>query len=704
MARRKSNPSKPDGSFGSRSRTAEGGNDDVRKPLDERPILKHFQTFLKDNEVKCREAWNTAEENQRFAAGGAGQWDKKAWDERTAQGRLAFTLDDCSLATRAISGREMTARFEPTFLARSSDDAQRVSVYREVVRYLRERASADNVESMAFRDLTIDDYSVVEWGQRYDGDDPHGRTVCEHNPIWEHVWDTRARATCLTDRDRDARGYYVSVDEFLMLFPREKERLQKHLGAKASWVSESVRSQYRHPWSAFAEKGQFVKREEAQVFLVSYHWRQREAAWMATVPAGLAMPEEHALHPVSPEEWAAIGQALQMELPVVDGTEMWAGVKPILQQAADMGLIDPALVHRARPRLIKMTEPEWAAFQEAYGQQFGRMPDALTPEDGVFRWGLHEAMIIGDSVVRERRLPYRHFPRIYMTGVPFSQLSGTKFQSVVDSMKDPQRFKNLVITMAASHLQKMQKMGAMYHANAFENPNDLENKLSEPFWLAQVRNGVAFDEALRVVDGAGFPAGLDRFLDLADQATWRPTGMNPNTLGNLQDPRRVSGTVFQALADAVMTVLSIEFNSLKTMRKIGAELKLDICREHLDRDDLIDIVGPEKASFIPDKSEWRYSFAFDAITEEVPTTKSEKEAGWKELAATDALNGWVTAGIAPPWIIPVMMPDGMMAEENRKKWLDWLEAKGLGPNSPAVPPPAPGQEQAGGDPAAVNGG
>lgn len=687
MARKQPARDNPAGTLSSASR-GEQGRDEFSKPLDERPIIKHFQSFLRDNEGKCRTAWDSAEENQRFAAGGEGQWEASAWSARNASGRLAFTLDDCTLATRAISGRELTARFEPSFQGRSGDDGSRVAVYREAVRYLRQKAGADNVESHAFRDLSIDNYSVVEWGQRWDGADPHGRTVVEHNPIWEHVWDTRARETCLVDRARDARGYFTSVDDFLMLFPGERDKIQEYLSAKKVWVSQATQTKYRHPWSGYVQAGQFVKRDELEIFLVNYQWKQREGAYIATVPPGFTP------HPVGAAAWAPVLQALGVTAGQVADPELWPQIQPLVEQLAAAGQIDPRVAQLARPRMMKMHEQEFAAFAEAFAKATGRKPDAMTPEDGVFQWGIHEAQIVGDKVVKERRLPYRSFPRIYLTSVPISQLSGTKFSSVVDNMKDPQRFKNLVVTMAASHLQRMQKMGLLYHANAFDDPQALESELAKPFWKLAVKNGIPFSEAMEMVDGAGFPQGLDRFLDLADQATWRPTGMNPNTLGSLQDPRRVSPNVFQALADAVMTVLSIEFNSLQTMRRLSGDLLLDFQKEYYDPDWMADVVGPDKRQFIPGPEEWSYSFEYDAICAEVPVSKSEKEAAWDSLGPTGSVEKWVTAGVAPAWLIPELMPDTWLPEEKRKAWLAWLDQKGMGPNSPAQPPAPEG----GGDP------
>lgn len=674
--------------------------DDPLLPLDERKVIAHYKAFIKENGGHCQNEWQRAEENQLFAAGGSNQWDPKAFKTREETGRPAFTIDDTRLATRAISGKELTARFEPTFVSQSPDDEPRIAVCREVVKSLRRRAMAENIESHAFYDLSIDNQAVVEITQLHDCDDPHGRTVFEHHPIWEYVWDKSSREVCFLDRKADARGYYTTIDEFLMLYPDQREKLQQRLRAKKAWVSEATRVQYKHPWSHIIAEGQYVKREEREIFVVNYQWKEREPAYLATVPAGFDP------HPLDMAGWQALVAPLGQEIPPATTPELWAQIKPLLDQLAAQGMVDSRQVLMARPRMMKMNEKEWTAFSEAYAQATGQLPDVLRPEDGQFRWGRREAIIVGDDLVRKRDLPFRWFPRIYYTGVPTSIFAGTTLHSVVDSMKDPQKFKNQVITWLSSHIARGSKMGVMYHANALEEPGDIQTKLAQPFWAMAVKQGVPFAEAFDVVDGAPFPSGAEKFLELADQAVWRPTGMNPNTLGNLLDPRRVTSGVFDALKDAVLTILSWEFNSFTTGKRLSADLLLDFVREYYDEDDVLDMVGPEKASMVPPRSEWKHSWKYDAVTVEVPVTKNEKSQWWETVGPTASLEKWITAGLAPAWLLPVSIPEEVLSEEFKKKWLDWLEQKGMGPNSPAVPPmpPAPegggeGQPAAGGEPA-----
>lgn len=669
-----------------------------RKPVDERPVLKHFSSRIKSAASHCRKVWDEAEENQKFSGGGSHQWNGKDYDTRIRSGRPAFSFNDAALATRAMSGREMTARFEPTYLARSAEDGQWCEILRDATKKIRQRADAQNSESHAFMDLARDNVSVVEWEQVFDGTEVRGRTVCEHRPIWEYMWDPRAMKAGLTDREWDARGYHVSIDEFLMMFPGERDAARERLNThRDGWVERDTEVAYRHPWQQLAEKGQYIRRDNQTIFLANYIWREREGAYTADVPIGIGP------HPIGPEEWARISQALGLPpAPLLIPDEEREQYRQLFLQAVTQGAITIQEAEMLRPYLKKMRLEEFEPFMEEYGQAFGEDPAYAGPQDNNYLWVWKRAVMYGERVIREHVLPFHNLaktgcgsPRIFMAAVPITSPEGVKFQSVIEMMKDPQKFKNFIISLATSHLMRSTKSGMISKKGTFSDPSAVETELAKPFWHIEVNSAVqSISDSIMMVDGTGFPAGLDRFLDMADQASWRPTGMNPNTLGNLQDPRRVSGTVFDALSDAVMTVLSWEFNAFSGLRRASGALLLDFIREYYEPDDLRDIVGPTRGMNVPEKARWAEMLDRDVMVEEVPVTKSEKERAWEMSSRQGSIDKWVESGFAPPWLIPKMYPDTWISEEDRQKWLQWLDTKGMGLNSITQPPPA----EAGADP------
>lgn len=665
------------------------GRDESALETAQRQVLPLFKERMKENQPFCREQWDLWEENQKFTGGGKAQWDKKSYERREKSGRPTFTFNDCGLAARAVSGWEITARFEPSFESRDRSDGPWTEALRDVVRFIRQNALAGTVESDAFRDLAIGNYSVLEWTRRFDGEEPRGRTCVETNPLWEYLWDARAREMCLKDRAWDARGYFVDVDEFVMSFPLHSDKIQGLIAREnKAWWTKEAETKYRHPWSGMAMEGRFIQPNKKLIFLVDYEWREVEPAWTATVPPGVDP------HPVGPDAWRQAAEALgfdpvQMSMQLVGegGEQMGQQVQMALRQAAAQGLVPPGLAELAAPRLIKMDKDAWETYAEKAATVMGAPPDAFGPEDGNRRWVRKSAAIAGDDILRVKKLPFRHFPRIFLTGAPIKLMDGTRMQSVVEGMKDPQKFKNFVTTIMASILQRSGKQGAIYAPNTFEDEGDMESRLAEPGYLLRTRPGVDPAAALHWDEGPGFPSGTEKYLELADSAAWRGTGLNPNLLGNLQDPRRVSGVVWNQQVEAVTKVLAWEFDSLRTSRMIEGELILDHVAEYMEPEDVRDILGPDRAHLVPPKSEWKHRLKYDAVVAEVPVSKSEQEASWEYWSRQGTLEKWVQQGIVPPWFALEMVPDTWVSKEIKKKIFDWQDARGMGPNS-APPPPA----------------
>jgi hypothetical protein len=669
-----------------------GSSDDSSKPTADRSILKHFRQRMEESKDFCAECWRKWEENQAFAGGD--QMAEKERKRREKTKRPTFILNDCGLAARAVSGWEITARFEPTFMSRDPTDAAWTEALRDVVRDMRAMSRAEDVESDAFRDLAIGSYAVVEWSQRFDGDEPRGRTVCETNPLWEYLWDPKAHEVCLRDRAWDARGWEVDVDEFVMMFPDREQEIKDRLrsdrqGAWSDAMEKSV--DYKHPFYGYADKGAFLRPKKGLIFLVDYHWREVAPAWTARVPPGVAP------HPVGPEAWKKICDlggidplqfAIALAGPEAD-LIVEQSLKPLLAQAVAQG-VDPVIAALAKPTYIKMDRETWEDFAERAAQVMGQEPESVGPDDGNRRWVRKSATIAGEDVLRVKTLPYRHFPRIFLTGVPVKLHDGTRMQSVVESMKSPQKFKNFITTLAATLLQKGKKMGMIIRPNSLEDEADVEERFAEPFAIFRAKPGVDPASIFHELDGPDFPAGLAQFMELANNAPWHTTGLNPNILAQLPDPRRVSGVVWNQQVEVVTKVLAWEFNALRTLRLISGELLADFAATYMEPEDIERILGPTRAHLVPPKSEWKSRLRYDAVVAEIPSAKTAQEEAWDYLTR-QGVDRLVSLGILPSWVVVEMMPDAWLSPETRKKIFAWMDAQGTGPNSP--PPPPQGGEQ-----------
>ena len=279
------------------------------------------------------------------------------------------------------------------------------------------------------------------------------------------------------------------------------------------------------------------------------------------------------------------------------------------------------------------TREEW----KALGQQTDGI-EYVGPEDGAFRWVWREAWMVGDVILRQRKLPYGMSTRLGLSGVPVTTRSNFKMMGVVDWMKDPQRFSNIVYSMAVSHLSRARKGGMMFEAGMFENEAEVENQLSKQFPILRVKRNKLSDGRKRwqELDHNEFPHGLVDWMQIAEQATFGPTGLNKSTsFGMVDDPRRVSGSALGQLQNAGNVVMSHYPNALRIYRKQSGTLRMKMYAEHADPEHFAAVVGPGHAQFIPPQEEWVNAFNQDVIVDEVPTEQSERTQFWEWMTRTD---------------------------------------------------------------------
>ena len=256
-----------------------------------------------------------------------------------------------------------------------------------------------------------------------------------------------------------------------------------------------------------------------------------------------------------------------------------------------------------------------------------------------------------------------------MTGYPFKQEEEVDFFGLVDVMKDPARFKNLVVSMSISILQHMPKGPFFWEAGAFVDSKEAQSQFNGPSPWIQLNPG-GYDK-IHSEPPPAYPNFLDGYMRLADEAMFRPTGLNQTALGQIPDPRRVSGTVVQSVQESVSAVMSYLFDSLRLHRRMTALHFLEMMQNHYDEQDVARVVGDERAQYIPPKDTWDDLNEFDVIVEEEPVTRSEKEKNWQFFTNTDVGMNMLNAGLMPPEILVEVAPN--LSESARRRWLAHLQ-------------------------------
>lgn len=589
------------------------------EPTEEVETLKHFEKRISGATDFCTQAWEKGLYNQRFVAGGEHQWDSEDYRVRKENKKPVFSLDDIALAVNNFAGKEITTRFMPTAMPRSQEDGPWSNICREIMRAIRDKSFAEQAESDKFRDLGIEGYAWTEWAPNYLEDPLTGRLQPDGIDLCDQLWDPTAKKLCLIDREWDARGKWISIDEYLGLFPDKREHALAQLNTPHDgFVNDAERNITRWPW-LYRAGGKYVDAQRREVFVADYQYRIKEPAYLTLVP-----PSEQDLQ-VNPN---------------------------------------------ARPRKVLYTEDEWLEIVDRMKFEGQEVPEYLGPADGVYRWKAMRAFIAGKEVLKDGPMPNGRFNRICMTGVPFKQMGVTTFKGFVDYMTEAQRFQNEVISLSMAYLNRGPKGPLMYSPGAFLDEENALRKLGMPLPAIAMKPG--FKDKVDWGPDLPFPQALDKFMELAERAVWRGIGSSPAAMGQVDDPRRLSGTAYNQVISQGQQSLSIFFDSLRLYRRLSGDLILSWVPILYDEGTLAELVGPKLAPSIPPRSEWNKMLARDVIVEEVLNTKSEQEAAWDYGSRQGTWEKLLMAQLMPPEIFVKMIPSAWLPEPDKELWINYL--------------------------------
>lgn len=593
-------------------------------------VAEHYRDRISAAAPWFKDLYERAESNYRFVAGGKGQWNQADWKNRRAKKQPALSMNDTALAINAVSGREVTQRFQTTFSGRNvgeEDDQRYAEVFREVDRWTLERARAAEMESDAFRDLLVVGFKMLGWRIDY-MDDWRGQLRLESYDPWQCIWDPMACEPNRVDREWDAVGRYVSLDSLLAMFPEHAERINKERGNKAVWLPDASESTGgRWPW-VYQERNQYFDKARRAIFLSHYQWRERAPAYL--------------IHPVIEGSEGSSIDTDDMERVTKEQFDEY------MQEVRDLQLND--------------------AFDG------GEVP-YIGPEHNFFRWSYREAFFVGHDPLEVRDIPYDRFTRNIMTGIPLKSEDRTDVQSLCDLMKDGQRFKNAILSYAVSHFSKGRKGGTIYTKDTFGRDAEiaLETVASDPDPWIPAQPGSDLKSNVMQLNTNEFPAGAAQLIELAEAATWKATGLNPAALGQMADLRRVSGKVFTSVSEAGDVVLSTFFQSLRRYRQDSGALRLAMYNEHFDEERVGRIVGPTKAQALPPAEMWDEMLHFDVIVDESESSRSEQMQLFDLMTRTGMLENLISSGQLPMQIFINMIPSNAITETDRQVWLQRVQ-------------------------------
>ena len=124
-------------------------------------LLYEFKDRLKEG--KDNHGTFRTDSLRAFRLYGNDHWDQKDKDHLEGQQRPAVTFNKTTPIINAVSGSEITNRFETRFFPRTADDEMFAEIVTETLRYIRQRADVEHEESGAFRDAVICGMGATEF-------------------------------------------------------------------------------------------------------------------------------------------------------------------------------------------------------------------------------------------------------------------------------------------------------------------------------------------------------------------------------------------------------------------------------------------------------------------------------------------------------------------------------------------------------------
>lgn len=611
------------------------------KPDEREVFLSVYRSRLSAGADNCEPLHRRAEDNHKYVAG-PGQWDAEDRDRQQRRERPALEMNKIISVINAISGQEIVERFRPKVFPRRKEAAAWAQINDEMLRWQRDESESEHEETLAFREMAITGYGVVhKYFNELEGDG-EGRVMDEQIPVWEMIWDPAARKSNLVDRRWHMRGKYIPMDEFLSEWgdseEKEASELVKRLtydngmlGGRSSVEATDAdsRSPRRWSWGSIAQHIRAHNPLDDEVFVVEYEWRERVFAWKAAMPRQLeGLPQLMAQLMADVQAGA---------IPPEQAQQMAAGMR-------DQILADTALV-------IYDTYAEFNAarklYEEIVGEKF--VDFAKTP-----KWKYQYAFLAWDVPLErgERFAPTWTYE--FLTGFPYPDREKTTFYSCVDIMAGPQDWRNRFFSLALTMLATSPKGTLFLERSSVRSPDILADQFAKPGGMVFVDDGFFSQKRYEFLQPPRFPEFIQSFIDYAERGITDAIGMNPISLGQGQDLRRISGNVVQSVKQASITILALLFDSLRRFRKRSGRLSLTFLMHFYDEDTYAQVIDGEQVAFLPSKELWD-GLPLDIKVDEEQSSVSEMMETWDFLTRTGSLDSWLANGwVDFDWVLDIM--------------------------------------------------
>jgi hypothetical protein len=566
---------------------------------------------------------------------GGDQWAEMDVQKLIDEDRSPIVVNLLRKTIDAVSGQEITNRFEPKLLPRTPDDQGLADKLSETIRFLRQAGQAPYQETIFFRDACIAGIGAVEYIHDFTLG-MNGRTRVEWVPVQELLWDPTARGPNLIDRKWDLRGTWMSEDEWKSMFP----------DSDVNWediVQQTVESETYPMWP----HPEVTEPHDAS----RAHLYEQDARFYNPRSKEILVYDEQCFEPYYNY--------------IVLNTD---------------------------------TGEEREMSGEEYRELHKTLLDAgklMYPSTRVQRRTFFRTFWVGETELEHIEMPHECFTREYITGFREVSHETVKCFGLVKAGRNAQDVTNKAISQLIYTVSTNPKGAILAKKRVFDDFDEAMGSWARPNSIIEISEDAELGVDYEIVHGQ-YPDSFERIYDIATQMVPTVTGVPPYFSGDIQDLRRTAGSAVSQVQAATDRVLSVLFDSLGLYRERSGRIYLEYMKAYMPNDEIIRITDEEgQLAAVPFDRSWVEDWEYDVVLSEAPRSANAQREFWASLMQTDAFSQLVEQGLLTPDIVAEIMPDipdhireKMKANAARMQQAAQMEAGGEMPQQlPAGPMP-----------------
>jgi hypothetical protein len=569
---------------------------------------KDFQDRMRDI-VDYMSYWDPeAFDDFRFAA--LDQWAESTRQRLDELKRPHLVLDKTRIIIDSVGGSEVSNRYEPKFYPRNLPgediDLEASEGVGELYRWGRQTCDAEHQESMMFRDTAICGVGCTDTFMDYtDSQDGNGIIRTVRVPVFQVAWDPTSQDANFADANFFVRDKWIPEKEFIAKYPdfagvyNEKGDIHESRVLQRAWSRLTNRDNNRY---AGSRSFQYFDPKHRHVHVWEYQWRELRPVTRIMIPN-------------------AMGQYDDM---VVERHE----AESIIEEAMQA---NEALQTMAQESGVEVArEVKWHHFEKYF---------------------YYRSILAGKEILEEVDEPLQDFTLKFTTGFEdFSRGDKKYYFGLMKPMRDPQKYVNSFFS-AAIHKWSTSPKGAFLHEpNFFEDEDEARKQFAQPNPVLRTAHGALSGTAkdkYRIIENHNSFSGSEPLFNFANNAISEASGVNPAyTAGLAGDVRRAATSAIELVQQGNLTTLAPLFDGLRRYRKAHAGLFMSFVREYMNDDQIIRVLGPEKAHMVQLTKD-ELVRQYDIVVSDGPSSPTQQHQVMQHLVQTDLLGRLIDTQLWP---------------------------------------------------------